>query len=238
MLWSHIFQSHTKNENYISTIRVSMATKQQDVNLPWQATAHKVTWLLDIVLHDNVTNKNHYISTTRVPMATKLRRIIYLDGLLNMKSYDLWSRDLGRSFDQLTPLYLHCHSTYGPQTWYDGYIPWRLLTTKSYKALIMWYCKVTKTNKNHCISTIRVPIATKLGRMMTYLDVLPPIRVYSKPMLHWLSNAAPFCENLYKALFWSKTLRKGIEQGKGWHFWCPFLKKYPFWPILNAALNV
>ena len=191
MLWSHIFQSHTKNENYISTIRVSMATKQQDVNLPWQATAHKVTWLLDIVLHDNVTNKNHYISTTRVPMATKLRRIIYLDGLLNMKSCDLWSRDLGRSFDQLTPLYLHCHSTYGPQTWYDGYIPWRLLTTKSYKALIMWYCKVTKTNKNHCISTIRVPIATKLGRMMTYLDVLPPIRVYSKPMLHLTIKCCP-----------------------------------------------
>ena len=153
-------------------------------------TAHKVTWLLDIVLHDNVTNKNHYISTTRVPMAAKLCRIIYLDGLLTMKSYDLWSSDLGRSFDQLTPLYLHCHSAYGPQTWFNGYIPWRLLTTKSYKALIMWYCKVTKTNKNHCIST-RVPIATKLGRMMTYLDVLPPIRVYSKPMFHLTIKYCP-----------------------------------------------
>ena len=32
------------------------------------------------------------------------------------------------------------------------------------------------TSKNHDISTTRVPIATKLGRMITYLDGLLPIK--------------------------------------------------------------
>ena len=34
------------------------------------------------------------------------------------------------------------------------------------------------TNKTHCISTTRVPMATKLGRMMTYLDGLQLIKPY------------------------------------------------------------
>ena len=40
------------------------------------------------------------------------------------------------------------------------------------------------TNKNHCISITRVPMATKLGRMMTSLDGLLPIMPHD-PLITW-----------------------------------------------------
>ena len=36
------------------------------------------------------------------------------------------------------------------------------------------------TNKNHYISTTRVPMATKLGRMVTHLDGLLPLKSRSR----------------------------------------------------------
>ena len=32
----------------------------------------------------------------------------------------IWSHDFARSRDKLTPLYLHCHSAFGHQTWQNG----------------------------------------------------------------------------------------------------------------------
>ena len=61
-----------------------------------------------------------------------------------------------------------------------------------------------------------------------------------------LSNAAPFCENYTKFYFDAKHLEKGLNTGcrglggggGGLNFWCSFfIKKCPFWPISNAALN-
>ena len=45
---------------------------------------------------------------------------------------------------------------------------------KSHDSLITWSYDITWTTKN--TSTIRVPMATKLGRMVTYLDGLLPIK--------------------------------------------------------------
>ena len=50
----------------------------------------------------------------------------------------------------------------------------RLLTIKSFYALITWSCKVTK-KKILYISITRVPMANKLGRIMISLDGLLPI---------------------------------------------------------------
>ena len=50
----------------------------------------------------------------------------------------------------------------------------RLLTIKSFYALITWSCKVTK-KKILYISITRVPMANKLGRIMISFDGLLPI---------------------------------------------------------------
>ena len=60
----------------------------------------------------------------------------------------------------------------------------RLLIIKSYKALMMWSCKVTWQTKNHHISITRMSMATKLGRMIASLDTLLPI-ISHDPLIVW-----------------------------------------------------
>ena len=56
----------------------------------------------------------------------------------------------------------------------------RLLTIKSFYALITWSCKVTWQK----IFITRVPMANKLGRIMTLLDGLLPIITHD-PLIMW-----------------------------------------------------
>ena len=51
-----------------------------------------------------------------------------------------------------------------------------LQTKKSYNALIMWSLLCHVTNENHYIFSTRVPMATKLGRLLSYLNGFPPIK--------------------------------------------------------------
>ena len=60
----------------------------------------------------------------------------------------------------------------------------RLLIIKLFNALIL---QGHVTNKNHYISTGRVPMTTKLGRMITYLDELLAIEANGR-LITW------FCE--------------------------------------------
>ena len=60
----------------------------------------------------------------------------------------------------------------------------RLLIIKSYKALIMWSCKVTWQTKNHHISITRLSVATKLGRTIASLDGFLPIMSHD-PLITW-----------------------------------------------------
>ena len=53
----------------------------------------------------------------------------------------------------------------------------------------------------------------------------------------WLSYAAPFCENFTKLYFNAENLEKRLIRVRGNFFDALFSKKYPFWPISNAALN-
>ena len=53
----------------------------------------------------------------------------------------------------------------------------RLLTTKLYKVVLRWSWQGHVTIKHPYSSTTRVPVASKLWRMMTYLDgLLTPIK--------------------------------------------------------------
>ena len=75
---------------------------------------------------------------------------------------------------------LQCHlankNHYISSTRVDSMVTYfeRLLTIKSFYALITWSCKVTK-KKILYISITRVPMANKLGRIMISFDGLLPI---------------------------------------------------------------
>ena len=147
----------------------------QDGNLLWCAPTHKFTWpLFHVVLQDHMTNENHYISTARVPMTTKLVRMVnYLDGLLPLKSHHpliMWSCKIMRQETKL--IYLHYHSAHGHQNWKDSCLPCGAPNHKViyYFDNMVLQCHVT--NWNHHISPTRVLVATKIGRMITYLDGL------------------------------------------------------------------
>ena len=49
-------------------------------------------------------------------------------------------------------------------------------TLKSQEPLITWFCKIMGQTKH--ISTARVPMSTKLGRLVTYIKRLPPRKSY------------------------------------------------------------
>ena len=72
-----------------------------------------------------------------------------------------------RSRDKLKSSYLHYYSAYGHQNKQDGNLSWWV---PAYKVtwpvdhMVTWD---RMTNKTLCISTIRVPMDTKLGSMVT-----------------------------------------------------------------------
>ena len=91
----------------------------------------------------------------------------------------LGSRDLANSCDKIKPLYFHYQSAYGYQTWQDGKLPWWARVFKvtfPFAHVILWDHLI---NWNHYISTTTVPMATKLDRMVTYLNGLVPVKSHS-----------------------------------------------------------
>ena len=65
---------------------------------------------------------------------------------------------------------------------------------KSHVLLVTWSCEImgqtktiTTSHDNHYISTTTVPMATKLGRMLTRLERLPPTKLFN-PLFKWLSE--------------------------------------------------
>ena len=127
-----------------------------------------------VVSQNHVTNKNHY--TTRVSMATNLPEWqTTLMGSYLQSHITLWSCGLARSQDKLKPLNLHYHSVYGHQTCNNGNIPWQTPNHKVIQSFDHVVLQGHVTNKSHFISITRVPMAYKLGRIMTVLDGLLPI---------------------------------------------------------------
>ena len=111
-----------------------------------------------------------------MPMATKLGRVVgYYERILPVKSNDPLIRWLC-SITWQAKTCLQCHSAYGHQIWQDGNLSWLALAHK-----ITWYfnhlvLEDHLTNESHCISITTVPMTTKLGRMVTYIERLQPIK--------------------------------------------------------------
>ena len=112
-------------------------------------------------------------------MGTKLGRLITcFDGLLPLKSHKPWSRD------KLKSLCFYYHRTYSHHSWQNGNLPW---CTPAYKVTWAFDHVVLRDHVrkwNHYISSIKAPMATKLGRMVTYLDFLLLIKSHD-PLIMW-----------------------------------------------------
>ena len=120
-----------------------------------------------------MTNRNHYISTTRVIMTAKHGRMVtYFKRLLAIKSvYALitWSWKIMWQTKTIIPPQPQC-------LWPPNLLGWwcNLILSKLIKNRI----------KNHFIAITRVPMATKLSRIMTSHDGLTPIMSHN-PLIAW-----------------------------------------------------
>ena len=119
-----------------------------------------------------------------MPIATKLGMlVIYHKRLLPIKSHDpliIWWCKITWQ----TKTCLHYHGACGHQTWRDGNLSWWYLTH-----IITWHfdhlvLEDHVTNENHCITITTVPMATKLGRMVTYLERFQHIKLHN-PLTMW-----------------------------------------------------
>ena len=99
----------------------------------------------------------------------------------------LWSRGLARSHDKLKLLYLHYHSAHDHQTWKNSDLPWGAPNHKVIYCLVRMVLQGHVTNENHYISSTRVPMATKLSRMIIYLDGFLSIKSFD-PLISWPSE--------------------------------------------------
>ena len=120
-----------------------------------------------------------------MPIATKHGRVvIYLEGLQIRKPYNaLITRSWKVPYKQ-KPLYLFYQSAYGLQSWQDGNLTWQAPTYKFTWPFDHMVLQGHETNKNHFMFTSIVPLATKLGTMITYLDRFPPLKSHDS-LITW-----------------------------------------------------
>ena len=152
------------------------------------------TWFLQIV-HQQITGFHCFftfplvkrvrsaflcLSETRnaLPMAaTSVRIVTYLEQLLTIKPHDYvitWS--FARSRDKLKTLYIQYHNAYGHQAWQGGYIQWGASFHKVKRPFDHVALQGLMTDKIRYISTTKMTVAMKLGRVVTYKGELPPIK--------------------------------------------------------------
>ena len=68
-------------------------------------------------------------------------------------------------------------SAYKYQTWHSGNLPWeapKILVIINHVVLIAWQ------TKNICITTTKIPVVTKFGKVVTYHEELPQGLTYHK----------------------------------------------------------
>ena len=123
-----------------------------------------------------------------MPMATKLDRVVnYHEEFLPIKSHDpliTWSSVITW---QTKTIILRYHNAYGQQTWQDGGLFWGAPAHKVTWPFDYVILRNHMTNWNRYISTTTTPIATKLGRVVTYVKGILP----KKSHCSWVTY---FCE--------------------------------------------
>ena len=124
------------------------------------------------------------ISTTTMPMATKCGRIVtYYGRLPPIKVVTLSSCGLSKPCDK-SKTHLHYQGTCGHQTWQEYNVPWGPFAHK-----VTWYFDLVilddhVTNYNNYTSPTKVPMTTKLGSIVTYLEGLLLIKPHDA-MIRW-----------------------------------------------------
>ena len=117
---------------------------------------------------------NSYICSSAIPMATTTGRVVTCDtGTPPSKSCDLlimWSRDKCKS------LYLHFRIIYGQKTWQSGILRW---DDPIFKVTWTLDYVVTWQMKKIYIYPHTIPMATKLGRVVTYIGGIPSTTSYN-----------------------------------------------------------
>ena len=102
-----------------------------------------------------------------------------------------------------------------PQNFVGWWLNWRAPNHKVIQCSNHMILQSCLTNKNHYISTTRVPMATKLGRMVICLDRLLPIESHGLLIMWsceitWQTKTIsplPQCLWLLKLIGWWYTLR-------------------------------
>ena len=92
-----------------------------------------------------------------------------------------WIESIWNLLQQLKALYLHFYNDYGYQTWLGCDLPWERPNHKVTWRFDHVVLQDHLANESHYISIIRVYIATKLGRIVAYFDVL--LLLYSSDSL-------------------------------------------------------
>ena len=108
------------------------------------------------------------------------------------------------SRDNRKPLYLYYQSFYGHQTLQYGNLPWWVPTNKVILALDHVILQNHIINQNH-LSLLPLPIVTRLGRMVTYLEGLLTIKPYNT-LISW------FCKITWE----TKTIVFLIQECQTW----------------------
>ena len=160
-----------------------------------------------MVLWDDVTNENHYISTTRLSLATKRGRMVTcLNELLTIKSHDPFIIRFCQITWQNKPLISPLPQCLQPPNMVAWWLTLRSSQLKSHN-----------TNEKHHISTSRVPMTTKLGRMVTCVEGLLPMKSHD-PLIMWSG----------KITRQTKTIRSSLPQC----LWPPYAVKW--WHTLKG----
>ena len=133
----------------------------------------------------------------------------------------IWSRDLSRSRDKLKPLYFHYHIAYGHRTWWDGNISWMDPNHKVTQHSVHFVLQSHVRNKNHYISSTRVPMATKRGTMVAYFERLLTIKSFYA-LITW------FCKVTWqtKIIIYPQPDYPWLQtwQNDNWPWWVPTYK--------------
>ena len=134
----------------------------------------------------------------------------------------LWSRGLVRSRVKIRPLYFHNQSVYGYQTWQNGNLPWwarAYKLTLPFDHVILWDQVI---NYSYHIFTTTVPMPTKLGKRVTYIDGFLPMKLHD-------SSITWSCEILWQPKIILSLLPQYLLTlnliswwlaMKGFHLWC------------------
>ena len=171
-------------------------------------------------------------------------QVTYLEGLLSIKSHSSWITWSREIMWQIKIITFYYHNAYGHQIWQDGDFAWQ---TKNIIYLhnqfgaygyqtwedfnLLWWAPVHKviwcfdhlvlednvTKQNHNILHTKVPMTTKLDRIVTYFEGLLPIKSFDAFTI-WLVKSHEQTKPLHLHYYSSYSYQNLREADLPWLF--------------------